>query len=749
MNKQQLFNYTKDAYLGYSVMSLAERSIPYVQDGLKPVHRRILYAMSKLGLSSKGGHKKSARIVGDVIGQYHPHGDTSVYDAMVLMSQSWKMRYPLIDGQGNFGSRDGDRQAAMRYTEAKTTAIADAMLSELNMDTVDFKPNFDGTMKEPKLLPSPLPIDLLNGTPTGIGVGMASNMPSHNIQEVIDATIAYIKNNDISIEEIMEIIQGPDLPTGGQIVSSKEAILKSYSTGYGPLKVRARWVVEELARKQWRIVITELPHDLSAQKLIVKIAEASSYEPPKSKKKDEKDKKGSQSKLELKAFIKNNISDIYDATDADDSEKNDGSVKIVLEPKSCKQSPEEFMNSVVAMLGLESTLKFQLISVSLDNRPKQRNIKDLIADWVDFRKITVTRRTENQLKKVNDRLELVLGRLLIMDVIDRVIEIIREEEDPKLALMSEFNLSERQAEDIMDIRLRELRKLEEFKLENERDKLIKDKENFESLLASSRKMNNLITKELKSVSEPFIDERRTLIKPAEAISKDLVSSVPSEPISVFVTKNGWLVGRKGNVDEYPESSLTTGDKYIHSFKAKLDQPIIVLSSLGRAFTFPASSLAFGKGNGVHVSTLIKNNGDNPYKFIPYEEGKVYLLAQSEGHGFLCKSEDLFVKQKAGKEVFKLENFKGTGNTAKIMMMEEVSKEQMINIWTDSNRLLQFKIDEINEYPKSQGMRLIGLGKDEKVSGYAVSENGTYVFKGKNKRLDETYTKKRAAAPKKV
>lgn len=746
MNANEFEQYTRDSYLGYSVMTLADRAIPYVQDGFKPVHRRVLYAMAKLGLTSTSAHKKSARIVGDVIGQYHPHGDTSVYEAMVKMSQGWYMRYPLVDGQGNFGSRDKDPWAAMRYTEARTTKIADCILAEINAGAIDYKPNFDGTMKEPEFLPAPLPIEILNGT-EGIAVSMTSNIPSHNMREVIDATVAYIKNNDISIEEIMEIITGPDLPTGGQLVSSKQDILDSYSTGYGPLKIRARWEVQELAKKQWKILITELPPEMCAQKLLEKVATASSYEPPKAK--PGKKQVVNTKLLELKNFIKNNIADFIDTTDAKDAEKGDGSIKMEIEPKSCKQDPEDFMNAVVSMLGLEQTLKMNFNAVSLDKLPRQRNIKQLIADWVEFRKITVTKRSETRLGKVKDKLELVLGRLLIMDVLDRVIEIIREEDEPKQILMEEFKLSERQAEDIMDMRLRDLRKLEEYKLHDEKAKLNTEIESLEALLSSTRRMNTLLVKEITKTAEPFMDERRTLIKPAEAISKDIVPTVASEPITVFVTKDGWLMGRKGSIEEFPETSLKPGDKFIDSFKTKLDKTIVAIGKKGRSFCFQASSLSFGKGGGVHITTLVNMNGDTPYKFLPYEDGKVYLMTQSEGYGFLCKSETLMTKQKAGKEVFRLENFKGTGKDASIMLIQEAQIDNMINIWTSQNRLLQFPVQEINEYPKSQGMSLINMSKDEKVLGYALSDEGTYVFKGKNKRLDDSYTKKRAAAPKKV
>lgn len=740
MNVFEFEKYTKDSYLAYSVMTLAERALPYVQDGFKPVHRRILYAMAKLNMTSTGAHKKSARVVGDVIGKYHPHGDQSVYDAMVKMVQPWYLRYPLIDGQGNFGSRDGDSQAAMRYTEARTTPLADAILNEINAGAIDYKDNYDGSTKEPRFLPAPLPIDLMNGS-YGIAVAMTSNIPSHNIGEVVDATIAYIKNNDITIEEIMDIIQGPDLPTGGQIISSKEEILKAYETGDGRLKVRCRWVKEELAKNQWRILVTELPQDLSAQKITVLVEQASTYEPEK--KKGGKEEKVNPKLLELKNFIKNNIERLEDISAAEDSAS--GRIKILIEPKSCKQDPEEFMAAVITMLGMETTLSIKLNAVSLDKLPRTRSIKDLIADWVQFRRETVTKRTRTRLGKVIERLELVLGRLKIMDILDEVIDIIRTHEEPKEELMRRFELTERQAEDILEIRLKELRKLEEYKLLDEKSKLEKEQAELEALLESPRKMNNLLIKEITSTAEPFLDARRTLIKTEESISKSAVTATPSEPITVFVTKEGWLMGRKGAVEETPDSSLKAGDSFVHSFQTKLDKTIIVLGESGRSYCFPATSLAFGKSGTVHLNTLITANGDKPFAFIPYEEGERYLLAQSEGYGFVVKSENLFTKQKAGKECFKMENFP----SAKISVAMKLDSRPMINIWTNQGRLLQFYAEEINEYPKSQGICLIKLADNEKVDGYELSNSGEFIYKGKVKKLDVSFFKKRAAAPKKV
>lgn len=736
-NKTSLEDYLKGSYLSYAVMSLSERALPYVQDGLKPVHRRILYAMNKQGITSGGSYRKSARIVGDVIGKYHPHGDTGVYDAMVKMANPWYLRYPLIDGQGNFGSRDGDSAAAMRYTEARTTPLADAMLSELNSGAVDYSPNYDGSTTIPDFLPAPLPIDLLNGS-IGIAVAMTCDIPSHHMGEVVDATIAAIKNPDITIPEIMEYIKGPDLPTGGHLISSREDIINSYTNGKGPLKIRCRWKTIPLARNQWKIEIYELPPELDPLKLTKMVDKAATFEPDKKNK-----EKGATKLLQIKNYIKNYVNDVTDVTEAEES--IEGKIRIIVEPKSCKTSPEEFMDGFIAMFKLEQTLKFNLNAVSLDKFPRTRSIKDLIVDWITFRRDTVRKRSEARLVKIRDRLELVLGRLKIMDIIDIVIDIIRTEDDPKLALMERFNLTERQADDILEIRLKELKKLEQYKLEDEQQKLEAEELILSELLESPVRMNNLLVKEIRNTADKFMDERRTLVEPAKEVDKSVANAVPSEPISVFVTKDGWLMGRKGHVEEISDGGLKPGDKFVYSFKTELDKTITMLSKTGRTYSFAASNLAFGKNGASHISTLVSTAGDEPYKLIPFEPGKKYLLAHSEGYGFVITSEKLYTKPKAGKECFKLEKFEGV----KILAFEEIDERQALNIWTTENRMLQFDVSEINEYPKSNGVRLINMSGNEKVAGYALSENGSFIFKDKNKRLDDSYVKKRAAAPKKV
>jgi topoisomerase-4 subunit A len=742
MNREELRDYIEKSYLSYGCMTLSGRSLSYVQDGFKPVHRRILFAMAKLQLSSTSSHKKSARVVGDVIGKYHPHGDTSVYEAMVLMSQAWSIRYPLVDGQGNFGSRDGDSAAAMRYTEARTTPLGDTVLAELNVGAVDYIENYDGTMKEPEFLPAPLPIELLNGS-TGIGVGMSADIPSHHIRETADATVAFIRNNKITVDEVMEHLKGPDLPTGGQIINSREVINKAYAEGKGNLHVRARYEIEQLARGQWRIIITELPHDMSCKHVLTKVAEASIYEPPKDKKSG-KTQKPNQSMVELKQFIKSSIEDISDITTSEDPE---GSTRLLIEPKSSRQDPDEFMNNVIKMLGLQSTLKFNLTAVSNDRRPKRRTILNIISDWVDFRRITVTKRTETRLGKIINRLELVNGRLTIMDVIDEVIEIIRTEDNPEAELMARFGLTERQAEDVMSIRLRELRKLEEFKLQEEKDRLLKEKTGLEDLLASVRKMNNLMIREINETADKYNDKRKTLIEESDLIIKGTASVIPSDPITLWMTKDNWLVARKGYAEEgeAPDNALKPGDKYVKHIQSKLDKTLIMLGESGRAYSIQASTLSFGRGNGVHLNTLITLNGDHIKWIDTYEPDTQYLLTQDAGYGFITKSDDFITRQKAGKEFFKLDKFPNACISAVIPLSEGV----MVNVWTDQKRFLQFPVSEINYYPKSQGMRLVNLAPDETAEGYALSPEGEFAYKGRRKNLDSSYTKKRSAAPKKL
>ncbi|MGL6039918.1 MAG: DNA topoisomerase (ATP-hydrolyzing), partial [Deefgea sp.] len=442
----QLGLYAEKSYLEYAMSVVKSRALPQIEDGQKPVQRRILYAMHELGLSSTSKPMKSARIVGDVLGKYHPHGDQSAYDALVRIAQDFSLRYPLIDGHGNFGSRDGDGAAAYRYTEARLTPVADLLLGELDKGTTDFTPNYDGAFQEPVLLPARLPMLLLNGA-SGIAVGMATEMPSHNLGEVADASIALIRNPKLSTAELLTYIQGPDLPGGGQIISSHKDIATAYENGRGSLKVRARWEKEELARGQWQMIVTELPHGTSSQKVLEEIEELT----------NPKVKKGKKALTQDQVQTKQLILSVLDRV-RDESGK-DKSVRLVFEPKSSRQSADDLMNLLLAHTSLESSLSINIVTIGRDGRPGQKTLRDLIAEWIDFRFVTVTRRCQYRLGQVDDRIHILEGRLLVLLNIDEVIRIIRHSDEPKSALMEAFNLSERQAEDILEIRLRQLARL--------------------------------------------------------------------------------------------------------------------------------------------------------------------------------------------------------------------------------------------------------------------------------------------------
>lgn len=743
MNFEEFARLQEEAYLSYSMMTLGGRAIPFVQDGLKPVHRRILFAMKALGLTSSSDYKKSARVVGDTIGKYHPHGDASVYEAMVLMSQPWKMRYPLVDGQGNFGSRDGDSAAAMRYTESRLAPLGEVMLEEMNLGSVDYKPNFDGSMKEPKYLPAPLPVLLLNGA-EGIAVGSVSNMPPHNIQEICAATLAVIKNPEITIEELMEIIEGPDLPTGGQIVSSKEDILKAYTSGNGTVRLRCRWKTIEKQRKQWEIEIFELPSGMSANDVILQINLAMKYEPPKEKKGGSKDKK--QNKLlDQKNYIRNVIERVEDITDSVTGKA--GGAKLLIEPKKCNQTPEEFMDGFIKMFELEKTLKINLFALSIDGRPKTRNIKSLISDWITHRRAVIVKRTNFRLEKVVNRLEILNGRLSVMDHIDEVISIIRDDETPELTLMSKYALTERQAQDIMEIKLRELRRLEEQKLVDERDKLLSEKSDLEALLASKTKLNNLIGKELKKHLAKFEDERRTLIKYEEPVSGKVNLNISNEPVTIFLTKDNWIVGRKGHIDDYPAAAglLKPGDEFVSKMQSNFDKAVILFSATGRAYSIMCSQIPFGR-NTAHVNTLVNCSGEQFIASFPFVEGEKFMLAHDCGYGFIVSSDNLFSKQRTGKDVFSLKKYPD----AKIALVESIKGKDFVSMTTTRDRMLRFEISEMldYEYPKGQGVKLAVLTGETLSDIRLTTEEDGFVFNGESIEVNdpEKFHKKRSTAP---
>ncbi|MEN9656578.1 MAG: topoisomerase subunit [Pseudomonadota bacterium] len=636
----QLGLYAEKSYLEYAMSVIKSRALPQVEDGQKPVQRRILFTMHGLGLVANAKPIKSARIVGDVMGKYHPHGDQSAYDALVRIAQDFSLRYPLIDGQGNFGSRDGDGAAAMRYTEARLTPIAELLLSELDKGTTDFIPNYDGAFQEPALLPARLPILLLNGA-SGIAVGMATEIPAHNLGEVADAAIALIKKPTLSTSDLLTYIQGPDLPGGGQIISPRKDIVTAYENGRGSLKVRARWTKEDLARGQWQIVINELPHGTSTQKVLEEIEDLSN---PKIK----KGKKAlTQEQIQTKQLILSLIDRVRDESGKENA------VRLVIEPKSSRQNPDDMMKLLLAHTALESGLSINMVTIGLDGRPGQKSLQQVISEWIAFRFTTVTRRTEHRLGQVNDRMHILEGRLIVFLNIDEVIRIIRHSDEPKAALIEAFNLSDRQAEDILEIRLRQLARLEGIKLEQELADLAKEKAELEHLLASPDVMQKLIIKEIEADKKKFADPRRTLIVEAERASLEV--TVVDEPMTIILSEKGWMRARQGHALELQNLSFKDGDTLLAFIECRSIDSIAMFGSDGRIYTIQASVIPGGRGDGVPVTTLVDLAAKTQIVQLLTARPQDHLvIANSSGYGFYCLFENLMSRQKAGKSFLSIE-----------------------------------------------------------------------------------------------
>jgi topoisomerase-4 subunit A len=697
LDELKLGDYSKESYLAYSVSVLKDRAIPYLHDGQKPVQRRILYVMNELNLRHDVQPKKSARIVGDIIGKYHPHGDSSVYTALVRMSQDFQLRYPLIDGQGNFGTIDGDNAAAMRYTEARLTPIADLLLSELKYNCVDEIPNYDNTEREPENLPARLNMLLMNGA-FGIAVGMSTNIPAHNIKNVSDATINLIKNPKLTIEEIVEDLQGPDFAKGGQIITPKATIIENYKKGRGAFTVRCKWVVEKLARNQYQIIINELPPSMSPSDVLEKI---SLIENPKvAKDKNGKPKKMSQKQINDKQFLSSLI-----ASARDDSDKN---LRIIISPKSSKKDPEELMSSLYKMLGLEENFNMNLVTVGLNNKPALKDIKEVLQEWIGFRFLTITKRIQFLLSKTQKRIHVLEGREVAYNNLDRVIEIIRTEDIPKESLMNEFSISELQAEDILEIKLRSLAKMEIDKILKELEKLRKEEAHYLELLASDRKMKNLMIREIKTDTEKFSDERRTLLK-EDSVSKNVDAQVMlAEKVTVIFSKSGWLTQRKGFDFDLSSTQLKDGDSILKAMEGKTNQQIVVLSSSGRLFNMKVGEVATGK-NFVHINGVLALNGDSIIDIMFIEEDKEYLVSNDAGYGFIVESKEFIVKVKAGK------NFMSVGDEIIINPMQNISDKPFVICSSTDKRLLSYSTEEIKRLGRGKGVQLIRLPKGEKMN----------------------------------
>lgn len=630
--------YAERAYLDYAISVVKGRALPECSDGQKPVQRRILYAMNEMGLAFGSKPMKSARVVGDVLGKYHPHGDQAAYDALVRMAQDFSLRYPLIDGQGNFGSRDGDGAAAMRYTEARLTPIAKLLLDEIDMGTVDFIQNYDGSLKEPKLLPARLPFVLLNGA-TGIAVGMATDIPSHNLREVAQATITLIKKPATTLDEILEILPGPDFPGGAQIISPASVLREIYEGGRGSVKVRARWTVEEMARGQWQVVFNELPPNVSSAKVLEEIEELT----------NPKVKTGKKSLTTEQQNLKAQLLSVLDAV-RDESGK-EANVRLVFEPKSRNVELDAFVNLLLSHTSLESNCSINLVSIDNAGRPGQRGLLPMLHDWIAFRKTCVVRRSRHRLEQVNDRIHVLEGRLIAWLNIDEVIQVIRESDEPKPALMAKFALSDRQAEDILEIRLRQLARLEKIKIERELEKLAEEKADLEGLLADEGKLKNRIISEIKADMDAHGDDRRTLIE--EAVKASVEVKAVEEPTTIIVSNKFWMRNRQGHGHDSAQFTFKTGDSLYDAFECKSTDNTYLFgagTATGKVFSVPNSTWPGGRGDGIPAQSVLDlpSGGTLSHALSAHADQSV-LLAVSGGYGFVTKVAGLDSRVKAGKQ----------------------------------------------------------------------------------------------------
>ncbi|SFZ70898.1 DNA topoisomerase IV subunit A [Chitinimonas taiwanensis] len=707
-----LGRYAERAYLEYAVSVVKGRALPEVADGQKPVQRRILYAMHEMGLGSVAKPVKSARVVGEVLGKFHPHGDSSAYEAMVRMAQDFSLRYPLVDGQGNFGSRDGDGAAAMRYTEARLTKIAELLLSEINMGTADFIPNYDGAFEEPKLLPARLPMLLLNGA-SGIAVGMATEIPPHNLTEVAEAAVALIKNPRLEVADLLDIVQGPDFPGGGQIISSREQILAAYEGGRGSLAVRARWKVEELARGQWQLVITELPPNSSSQKVLEEIEDLTN---PKIK----KGKKAlTQEQVQLKQLLLSQLDTVRDESG------KDVAIRLVFEPKSRTQNPEEFANMLLTHTSLEGNASINLVAIGIDGRPQQKSLKQLLAEWIQYRFATVRRRTAHRLGQVDDRIHILEGRLLVYLNIDEVIRIIRQADDPKADLIAAFSLSERQADDILEIRLRQLARLEGIKIEQELAKLRDEKAELEHLLADEGAMQKLIVKEIRDDAKTFGDARRTLIEAKERAT--VVATVVDEPLTVILSDKGWIRARNGHGIDTQNLSFKEGDSLLAALECRSVDTVALFGSDGRVYNLLAGNLPGGRGDGVPVASLIDLAAKTRIvQLLAAKPEQALLIAGANGYAFHCEFKDLLTRQKAGKAFLSLDDGEALLKIAPFVARDS----NLVCCLSTSGRLHAFPLAELKALSGGgRGMIAMALDDGDTLAAITVSDGETLTLNG--------------------
>jgi topoisomerase-4 subunit A len=666
-----LRRFTEEAYLNYSMYVIMDRALPHIGDGLKPVQRRIIYAMSELGLSAAAKYKKSARTVGDVLGKFHPHGDSACYEAMVLMAQPFSYRYPLVDGQGNWGAPDDPKSfAAMRYTESRLSRFSEVLLAELGQGTADWQPNFDGTMKEPMTLPARLPHILLNGI-TGIAVGMATDIPPHNVREVADACVHLIENPKAQVEDLLAFVKGPDYPTNAEIITPKADIEKIYQTGRGSIKMRAVYDVE-----QGDIVISALPHQASGGKILEQIA-------------------GQMTAKKLPMVV-----DLRDESD------HENPVRLVIMPRSNRVDIEQLMQHLFASTDLEKSYRVNINMIGLDNRPAVKNLQVILSEWLDYRRETVRRRLQFRLDKVLARMHILDGLLIAYLNIDEVIEIIRGFDDPKAELMSRFALSDTQAHAILEIKLRQLAKLEEIKIRAEQEELRIEQEYLEKILNSKVRMNTLMKKEILTAAKEYGDERRCkLVERAESKALTEKDLVPSEPVTVVVSDKGWARCAKGHDIDPTSLSYKAGDNYLCDAKGRSNRPVVFIGSDGRAFTTDAHTLPTARSQGEPLTGRFNLAAGKTFvhSIMATDESK-YLLVSDAGYGFVTSFNDMVSRNKNGKALISLPE------AAKVMTPQHITNMAVDNCLTitSEGRMLIFPVKNLPVLGKGKGNKIINI-----------------------------------------
>jgi topoisomerase-4 subunit A len=733
----QLHEYTARRFLDYAISVVKGRALADVSDGLKPVHRRILHAMNRLSITATSKHRKVALVVGETMGKYHPHGDQSIADALVRMAQEFSLRYPLIDGQGNFGSRDGDGAAAMRYIECRLTPFSELLLSEIDMGTVDFQPSYDGSNQEPLMLPARLPMVLLNGS-SGIAVGYASEIPSHNMREVAAAACRLIREPESTIDDILEVLPAPDFPSGGQIINSPQSLRDIYETGRGSVRMRSRWRKEELARGQWRIVVYEMPHDVSTRKVLEEIEIAVNPQIKTGKKELTQDQKN----------LKQLLLSVLDT--AKDEACKDEPIRLVLEPKSSKQSVDDLMAILLSHTSLEAGVAVNMTMIGRDGNPKAKSLRTILTEWIDFRFVTVERRLRYRLDKVDKRLHILAGRVIAYLNLDAVIRTIREADEPKSALIAAFGLSEIQAEDILEIRLRQLARLENIKLEAEIAELEKEAAHLNHLLVTPSAFKKLILTEIESDAKKYGDDRRSLVEPVESIRQAEIS-VSDEPATVILSKNGWIRARMGHGIDKNSMSYKQGDSERVVLESRTTQTVIVIDTNGRAYSIKVSDLPMGaRGDGVPITTMMElqpgENGMGQVAHILADKLDVqYFFTNSAGYGFISSLDKLVGRNKAGKA------FMTIGKGERVLTPAKVAGDAIAAICEGGKeqRLLVFARDEMKVLPGGRGVIVMALGTEEVLSVAGVVNSTSINVVGESKSVTiagadlEKYTMKRA------